>query len=81
MKYKNIFINIFYILFYYKVKTMKKKTVEKSKSQLIRELDARGLTKKQIANELGIRYQFVYNVLKRRDDDALMREINELFED
>jgi transposase len=36
-----------------------------SKSERIRQLHAQGLTKGQIAKELGIRYQFVYGVLSR----------------
>jgi hypothetical protein len=46
-----------------------KQTVEdmtakpKSKSQQMREMRAAGLTTGQIARALGVRYQFVYNVL------------------
>ena len=42
----------------------KKKKVP-SKSVAIRELAASGMSKGDIARALGIRYQFVYNVLKR----------------
>lgn len=36
-----------------------------SKSQQIRELYNKGLTVAQVAEEVGVRYQFVYNVVSR----------------
>jgi len=39
-----------------------------STSQQIRDLHKQGFTKGQIAKKLGIRFQFVYNVLKRDQD-------------
>lgn len=49
-----------------------KKTTEKkiSTSQKIRDLYASGKTETEIAQKLKIRYQFVYNVLKRDRDKA-----------
>ena len=35
-----------------------------SKSERIRQLAAEGMSRSDIARELGVRYQFVYNVLK-----------------
>lgn len=35
-----------------------------SKSEQIRQMAAKGLSKSDIARQLGVRYQFVYNVLK-----------------
>ncbi len=37
---------------------------EVTKSDRIRQLSAEGMSRSDIARELGIRYQFVYNVLK-----------------
>ena len=37
---------------------------EPNKSERIRQLAAEGMSRSDIARELGIRYQFVYNVLK-----------------
>ncbi len=38
--------------------------IEATKSDRIRQLAAEGMSRSDIARELGIRYQFVYNVLK-----------------
>lgn len=35
-----------------------------SKSEQIRRLGAKGMSRSEIARQLGVRYQFVYNVLK-----------------
>lgn len=35
-----------------------------NKSERIRQLAAQGMSRSDIARELGVRYQFVYNVLK-----------------
>jgi len=43
-----------------------------STSQRIRDLHKEGLTKGAIAKELGIRFQFVYNVLRRDEDKAIL---------
>lgn len=40
----------------------------KSKSQLIREMNSKGTKPSEIAKALGIRYQFVNNVLTRDRD-------------
>lgn len=40
-----------------------------NKSQSIRKMDRAGMTKGAIAKELGIRYQFVYNVLNQQTKD------------
>ena len=37
---------------------------EVTKSERIRQLAAEGMSRSDIARELGVRYQFVYNVLK-----------------
>lgn len=37
---------------------------ESNKSERIRQLAAEGMGRSDIARELGVRYQFVYNVLK-----------------
>jgi len=48
---------------------------EPSKSEQMRQMAAQGMTTSDIARQLGVRYQFVYNVLKaarpaRRPDAA-----------
>lgn len=45
-----------------------------SKSAKIRELAAQGLPKGEIAKIVGIRYQFVYNVLKNEQLKKLDQE-------
>lgn len=46
-----------------------------SKSQQIRDMAASGMTKGQIAKALDIRFQFVYNVLRRDEDKALLAQV------
>lgn len=50
---------------------------EPSKSEQIRQLSKQGRTTKEIANILGIRYQFVYNVLKREGEKATLDQVAE----
>lgn len=50
-----------------------------TKSEQIRQMAAKGLSKSDIARQLGVRYQFVYNVLKAaapvsHEDAMLPRE-------
>ena len=40
---------------------------EPTKSERMRQLAAQGMSRSDIARELGVRYQFVYNVLKAAD--------------
>lgn len=46
-----------------------------SKSQQIRDLAASGMSKGQIAKALDIRFQFVYNVLRRDEDKAILAQV------
>lgn len=46
---------------------VKKENGEINKSASIRKMYREGLTKGEIAKALGIRYQFVYNVLNQKD--------------
>lgn len=40
---------------------------EITKSERMRQMAAQGMSRSEIARELGVRYQFVYNVLKAAD--------------
>ena len=50
--------------------TKEVKMTEMSKSAKIKQLHEQGMSCAQIARELGIRYQFVYNVLKQNSLDV-----------
>ena len=46
-----------------------------TKSAKIRELDREGYSRSEIAKHLGLRYQHVYNVLKRSKADGMPRRL------
>jgi hypothetical protein len=50
-----------------------------NKSQTIRKMYRENFSKKQIADALGIRYQFVYNVIRK--DEDFMLQLEELEDD